>query len=108
MTDQVSPEITSDDKLWAALSYPLWFIPIILMLMDDKKDRPFIKAHGMQALIFGLLLSVVSGVLSAILIGCAIWVLGIGVQLFWAFKAYNGEYVTIPVLTDFIQKQGWA
>ena len=43
MTEQpINPDITSDDKLWAALSYafsPL--IPLILMLMDDKKNRAF-------------------------------------------------------------------
>lgn len=42
-----SSEVTSDDKLWALLAYifsPL--VPIILMLMEDKKNRPFIKAHN--------------------------------------------------------------
>ena len=35
--------VTSDDKLWAALAYVLTpLIPIIILLMEDKKNRPFI------------------------------------------------------------------
>jgi uncharacterized membrane protein len=56
--DQFTPsEVTSDDKLWAALAYvfsPL--VPIIIMLLEDKKNRPFIKAHNMQALVWGVAL----------------------------------------------------
>ena len=51
-------EITSDDKLWAALAY--FFAPIIsivILLMDDKKDRPFIKAHNVQALVAGIVMA---------------------------------------------------
>jgi len=108
MTDQVSPEITSDDKLWAALSYPFWFIPIIIYFMDDKKARPFIMAHAVQALIFGAVLSILASVTTFILLGCVLWPVGIGFQIYWAFKAYNGEYVNIPFLTDFVKGQGWA
>ena len=35
---------TDDDKLWALLAYvfsPL--VPIIIFLMEDKKERPFLK-----------------------------------------------------------------
>ncbi|MBT7781960.1 MAG: hypothetical protein HN741_03435, partial [Anaerolineae bacterium] len=52
-------EITSDDKLWAALAY--FFSPIvsiIILLMDDKKDRAFIKAHNVQALVAGIVMSI--------------------------------------------------
>ena len=50
MTDEavISPEITSDDRLWAALSWipisPLWPIfSIVVLLLEDKKDRAFIR-----------------------------------------------------------------
>lgn len=52
MSEQVPPtqEITSDDKLWALLSYILTpLVPIIVLLLEDKKNRPFIKVHAMQA-----------------------------------------------------------
>ena len=106
----VPGDVTSDDKLWAALAYvfsPL--IPIILMLMEDKKNRPFIKAHNAQALVIGVVLYLVLGIISAVTcgIGAVLFVLWF-VMLYWAYKAYQGEYVTIPVITDFVKKQGWA
>src|SRR3972149_3824243 len=55
MTTMSAPESTSDDRLWAALAYvfsPL--VPIILLLWEEKKQRPFIKAHNMQALFLGI------------------------------------------------------
>ena len=109
MSEQMSPEVTSDDKLWAALAYvftPL--IPIVLLLIEDKKDRPFIRAHNMQALVWGVVFYVIVTILSAFLVGLCIWPLGLIVQLYWAYQAYQGEMVTIPVLTDFVRNQGWA
>jgi uncharacterized membrane protein len=112
MTEEkiVDPNITSEDKTWALLAYiftPL--VPIILLLIEDKKNRPFLKAHYPQALAFGIVAWVVSGVLSPVVgLGCIIWVATLIFQIIWGIKAYNGEYVTIPVITDFVKKQGWA
>jgi uncharacterized membrane protein len=30
------------------------------------------------------------------------------VFLYWAYQAYQGQDVKIPVVSDFIRKQGWA
>jgi len=110
MADQtVLPESTSDDRLWAALAYvftPL--VPIIVLLLEDKKDRPFIKSHNMQALIWGVIFYIIVSVTSVFLIGLCIWPLGLLAQLYWAYKAYQGEMVNIPVITDFVQGQGWV
>ena len=100
-------EITSDDKLWAALAYffaPI--IPIIILFMDDKKNRPFIKAHNVQALVISIVLSVVIIPLAAITFGCGA-LIGL-IMWYWAYKAYQGEYVQIPLITDFVKGQGWA
>jgi len=62
MQSQAPSDITSDDKLWVLLAYifsPL--VPVIILLMADKKDRPFIKANNIQALIWGICW-VVSGI----------------------------------------------
>jgi uncharacterized membrane protein len=112
MTEEkiIDPNITSDDKLWALLAYlftPL--IPLVLMLIEEKKNRPFLKAHYFQSLAFGIVAWVISGLLSPVVgIGCVIWVVTLVFQIIWGIKAYNGEYVTIPVITDFVKKQGWA
>lgn len=100
---------TSDDKLWAALAYlftPL--IPIILLLIDGKKERPFIKEHLVQALVWGIVSIVLSFVLGAtIILACVAWVVWIP-QIIWAYQAYQGKSITIPVITDFVKNQGWA
>ncbi len=108
MTEEkvVDPTITSDDKLWALLSYiftPL--IPIILLLIEDKKNRPYLKSHYPQALAWGLVLIVINVIP---IIGQIAWAVGFVMNIIWGIKAYNGEQVTIPVITDFVKKQGWA
>lgn len=109
MTEQMNPEVTSDDKLWAALAYVFTpIIPVILMLLEDKKDRPFIKAHNAQALAWGIVLWVLTFVLSFVIIGVCIGFLGFALQLYWGYKAYQGEYINIPVISDFVKNQGWA
>ena len=100
---------TSDDKLWAALAYLLTpLIPIILLLMEDKKNRPFIKEHNVQALVWGLVAIVISFVLTGTLIlACVAWAVFIP-QLIWAYQAYQGKSVNIPVITNLVKNQGWA
>lgn len=99
---------TDDDKLWALLAYvftPL--VPIIILLMADKKDRPFIKAHNMQALVWGVLNVIVSVLIGWLLCGLpsiVMWLVGV----YWGWQAYQGQEVTIPVITDFVKGQGWA
>ncbi|MCS6907367.1 MAG: hypothetical protein RML93_05725 [Anaerolineales bacterium] len=103
MSTQFSAEITSDDKLWAALSYifsPI--VPIILLLMEDKKSRPFIKYHAVQAIAAFIVIFVIA----TVTLGCGSIV--VLVMFYWAYKAYQGEYVEIPIITNFIKNQGWV
>ncbi|MHB8133987.1 MAG: DUF4870 domain-containing protein [Anaerolineaceae bacterium] len=107
MSDYNPGEVSSDDKLMAALAYVFSpIVPVILLLMEDKKNRPFIKAHNAQALAIGIVMIIVVPILAAVTFGCGgiLWL----VMLYWAYKAYKGEYVNIPVITDFVKKQGWA
>ena len=100
MTD-FNSEITSDDKLWAALTYVFSpIVPIILMLMEDKKNRPFIKANNVQALILGIITVVTSG----ICIGVLVWFY----QLYLAYQVYQGKTVEVPLITKLCKDQGWA
>ena len=110
MPNTAGGDVTSDDKLWAALAYVFSpIVPIILMLMEDKKNRPFIKAHNMQALVTGVALDVILMIVSAITCGIgAILFIVWAIMLYWAYQAYQGKYITIPVVTDFCKKQGWA
>ena len=103
-----SGSASQDDKLWAALAYlftPL--VPIIILLMADKKDRPYLKQHNMQALVWGVVAAVLYFVLSAtIILFCISWIVWLP-QLYWAYLAYQGKPVNIPVVSDFVKKQGW-
>lgn len=107
MADQ---EITSDDKLWAALAYvftPL--IPVVLMLIESKKNRPFIKAHNAQALALGLILWAINAALTPVLgLGCVTGIATLVLVIYLGIQAYNGKEINIPVITDFVKKQGWA
>ena len=106
MTTMSAPESTSDDRLWAALAYvfsPL--VPIILLLWEDKKERPFIKAHNMQALVLGIVEIVLWFVLSITIVGLcvpfAIWLY----LLYCAYQAYQGKMVNIPVISGMMKGQ---
>jgi uncharacterized protein len=105
-----NPEITSDDKLWAALGYPIPFIPIIVLLMEEKKNRPFLRFHAVQSLAFNIVLYVIYFIVSMVTIGFG----AICFPLFWlvtlwpAYEAYQSKYLELPVITNFIKKQGWV
>ncbi len=105
-----NPDVTSDDKLWALLAYVLSpIVPIIILLMEDKKNRPFLKAHTIQALVGGIVIVIVSAVIGWIpFIGWipsfVLWL----AMIYFGYQAYLGKYVTMPVITDFCKRQGWA
>lgn len=109
MSEQIPNGITSDDKLWAALGYPIPVLAIIVLFMEDKKNRPFIKYHAVQSLVFNAILYVAIFIISTITLGfgalCApvLWLVS-----FWpAYESYQGKYLELPVITDFIKNQGW-
>jgi uncharacterized protein len=108
-TPSNDPTITNDDKLWAALAYVLTPItPIIIMLMEDKKNRPFLRSHNAQALAWGVAMIILSIILGAtVVLACLapfVWL----PQLFFAYKAYQGNEINLPFISDFVRKQGWA
>ena len=101
MAGQAGPEVTSDDKLWALLTYvftPL--VPIIILLMEDKKNRPFLKAHNAQALILGI----IAVITSSFCVGILVWFY----MIYLGIQAYNGKTVEVPVITNLCKGQGWA
>jgi uncharacterized membrane protein len=111
MTSQPGSNLTSDDKLWAFLGYiPLigWILAILALIMDDKKGRPFIKFHAIQSLILTLINGVVASILSVVVIGICTLIVGMGYMLYIGYKAYQGESMPVPFVSDFIKKQGWA
>lgn len=104
-------ETTSDDKLWSALSYvfaPL--VGIIVLLMEDKKSRPFIKFHAVQSIAASIVFWILASIITAVTLGfggLCVPVLFL-VFLYWAYQAYQGQMVNIPIVTNFIKGQGWV
>jgi uncharacterized protein len=100
-------DVSDDDRLWALLAYVLSpLIPILILLIEDKKNRPFLKAHNVQALIWGVLTWIVWGASSPLL--CIPGILMLAVSIYWGWQAYQGKMVKIPILSDFVRNQGWA
>ena len=107
----VSPEITSDDKLMVALCYVFApIVGIIMLVMEDKKARPYIKFNAVQSIVASLAMGAVAVVISIVTLGIGglcvplLWL----VFLYWAYLGYQGQDVKIPVVPDFIRNQGWA
>ena len=94
-------EITSDDRLWAALSWlpisPLYpVVSFLMLLMDDKKERPFIRRNAVLSLATG-----------AVLIPVSILTLGLGALCYllffwWAYQAYQGIQPHVPFVSDWV------
>ncbi len=107
MNQTTDSSITSDDKLWAALGYPIFIIALIMLFVEGKKDRPFIRFHAVQALALNIVLWVVIIILSVtvVLAICdpILWL----VMLWPAILAYQGKYFEVPVLTKFLRDQHW-
>lgn len=104
MTENNTPQ-NNDDKILAALCYLFPLIALVLFLMEDKKNNPNLRPHIAQALAMGVLLFALSFIP---IIG---WLADLVIAIYMillAIKAYQGQEVIIPMVTDFVKNQGWA
>jgi len=115
-------DVTENDRLMALLAYIIGLIvPIIILVSEENKNRPFQRYHAIQSLglwvaslIYSVLACIVYFVLSTItlgILGVCLWViflLPLVPVILYGIKAYQGEWVVIPVVTDFIKGQGWV
>lgn len=111
-----SDKATDNDKIMAALSYPIPLVAIVILLVEEMKERPFQRYHAVQALAANAVLWVAIIVLSCILGVLTIFAGGLCgalpfliwfVTLYWAYEAYQGKYFEIPALTEFLKGQNW-
>jgi len=114
-------DTTENDRLMALLAYILGVIvPIIILVSEEMKNRPFQRYHAIQSLglwVASLIYSVVACIVYLMLttitlgiLGVCLWIiflLPVVPVILYGIKAYQGEWVVIPVVTDFIKKQGW-
>ena len=115
-------EITENDKLMAALSYIIVaIVPMIILLSENLKDRPYQRYHAITSLALTVVYIIYEAVISlfycgatvitAGILGLCLWIVffvPLIPSLYYAYLAYQGQYFDIPVLTDFIKNQGWV
>lgn len=108
-----------ENRLLAALGYPIWIVALVVVVTDLKKD-PFLRYHGWQALFWGLAwfvlwvgLSVVGLVLSAVpflgalvsfLTGVVLWLAWLVLSVLFAVRAYQGERFEVPVVANWARR----
>jgi uncharacterized membrane protein len=115
-------DINDNDKLMAALCYFLTpIVPIIVLVVETMKVRPYQKYHALQGLgaFVGLMLFEVLAcvlyfactVLTAGILAICLWViffLPYIPLLYYTYLAYaKPSYFEIPVITKFMRQQGW-
>lgn len=106
MRDEMGTEfdqLGAKDRQLAALAYALSpLVPVVILLRKDLWRRPYLRAHASQAFFLGVGLW---GILVPLSLGCGsvAW-LGL---LFLAWRAYQGQRITIPWLSEFLEARGW-
>lgn len=122
------PDATQDDRVLAAVSYvsqlffPLGLIvPVILLISETSKKRPYQKYHAVQSLALGIVIWVLQGALGVVLGAAGLSVVGLLcgcfivpamillwlLPLYYAVQAYGGRRFSIPGMTQFLSDQGW-
>jgi uncharacterized membrane protein len=123
---EFDPDATNDDRVMAALAYisqlifPLGFVlPVILLISETSKKRPFQRYHAVQSLAVGTIIWILALIytMSWVTVGwimmlCLCLLLPVGIALwllplYYAMLAYNGKRFRIRGLTQFLEDQRW-
>jgi len=98
----------SNDKLLAALTYPIPLVGIVILVSDSMKNNPFLRTHAIQSLALGVVLFVLSIILSfTVILACIAPIIWLAITIYYGYQAYQGKDVKIPVVTDFCRNQKW-
>lgn len=104
-------EISDNDRLLSALAYIFWpFVSIIILALEENRQRPFQRFHAIQALVADVVVSLASCILAVLtfFVGGLCGLLPLVLVFYWAYQAYQGKYFDIPVVTQFIRSQKWV
>jgi uncharacterized membrane protein len=93
---------TDDERLKGALAYVLsWLTGIIVLIIAG--DSKFLKFHAWQSIVYGVILTIVSVLLSLLCIGTIIGLVGWLYGLYGAYLIYTGKPFYIPIVADFVK-----
>ena len=130
-----APDVNDNDRLIAALAYfvPV-LVPIIILLVESMKVRPYQKYHALQSLglsvaelLYALVICILVvacsflvpiaatftaglGAITGCLVPCIalFWLLPFIPNIYYTIIAYTSrQYFEIPVITKFMMQQGW-
>jgi uncharacterized membrane protein len=113
-------DVNDNDKLMAALAYFITpIVPVIILVVESMKERPYQKYHALQSLglfVASLLYSLVACVLyfactivTAGILGICLWVIFLVPAIpfvYYTIIAYaRPAYFEIPFITKFMIQQ---
>ena len=91
--------LTTEDKQWALLSY---LVPpltgLMILFIQDKAKRPYLMYHALLSIALGAVGTVLFCIYPLVWFYC----------LYLGIRAYQGQNVTVPFLSDLIEQQGWV
>ena len=113
--------VSSDSKLFGALSYIIAVLVPLFVLFTEKKNDKFLAFHAWQSLFLSVawfaifvvaefvvfVIGIISGGLGFVL-NCVVLLVALVAAvevLFAAYKAYMGEMYRLPIIGDFAAKQ---
>lgn len=104
--------VSNENRILAALGYPIWIIALVILLTDMKKNS-FMRLHAVQALGYTIAWAVIYIGLSIImsLPGLGLWRLyflapllqlaWLVIAIYYAYQAYQGQTFSIPIVSQF-------
>lgn len=111
-------KVSDENKLLAALGYPIGIIALVVLLTDMKQNK-FMRYHAVQALGFivaGLILLIGLGIVFSIIIAVAPFLFPLAfltplvslawlvLSFFYAYRAYQGKMFAIPIVSTYTKK----
>jgi len=122
-----SGDVSDDDRLLAALSwlslaiFQIPLVSVVLLLAEANKNRPFQRYHAINsigfwaaAVVYEVLATIVYSVVGALTLGCGlvclfpIFFIPHIIALYYAYESYMGRRPVIPVVSEFMNGQGWV
>jgi uncharacterized membrane protein len=95
-------------------------VPVLMLVIEPNKDRPYQRYHAMHSLgflvvafVYEILAGIAYAVLTAVTLGCLgfvlwiLWLVPLVPMIYYAYLAYEGKRFEIPYLTRFLQEQNW-
>ncbi len=100
-------EMKDDSNIWSALCYVFPILGFILVFVTDKKENKTVLFHAWQSLILGIGYFIASMIITTVTFGLGGLCMPFGwlVFLYFAYKAYTGDKLELPTVSELARKQ---